>query len=71
MYMNNTSSKRIPLRPADPSALEGLPRRLRTRVLADGHPDLANKLTYVFGDAVCVDCGTPFHVHEAVVARWG
>jgi hypothetical protein len=71
MYMNNTSSKRTPLRPADPSALEGLPRRLHARTLAEGHPDLANKLTYVFGDAKCADCDTPFRVDEAVVARWG
>jgi hypothetical protein len=69
MYMSNTSSKRIPLRPADPSALEGLGRRLYARALADGHPDLANKLTYVFGHAECVECGTLFSVDEAVVAR--
>lgn len=71
MYMNDNGSKRIPLRPADPSALEGLSSRLHTRALADSHPDLANKLTYVFGDAECAECGELFSVDDAVVERWG
>ncbi|MCY0939563.1 hypothetical protein [Streptomyces sp. H34-S4] len=71
MYMNHTPAKQFPLQPQDPSALQGLPGRLHTRILADGHPDLAHKLTYVFGTALCADCDTPFDVAEAVVARWG
>lgn len=71
MYMNNTTSKRIPLRPAAPATLEGLAERLHARSLSDGHTDIANKLTYVFGSADCVDCGASFRIDEAVVARWG
>jgi hypothetical protein len=71
MYMKNTGSKRIPLRPAAPATLEGLAARLHVRTLADGHPDIANKLTYVFGSAVCAECGATFRVDEAVVSRWG
>ena len=71
MYMKNTGSKRIPLRPAAPATLEGLAQRLHARTLTDGHPDIANKLTYVFGSAECAECGANFRVDEAVVARWG
>ncbi|MFK0191752.1 hypothetical protein [Kitasatospora sp. NPDC090308] len=49
--------------------MRGLAGRLRERILADGRPDLAHKLTY--GTACCAECGTPFDVAEAVVARWG
>jgi len=71
MYMNNTGNQRIPLQPAPAHDLEGLAKRLYTRTLADGHPDLANKLTYVFGSAQCADCGTTFRIDDAVVTRWG
>ena len=73
MYMNDTSStrKRIPLQPEDPAALDGLAKRLHTRVLADGHPDIAHKLTYVFGSAHCAECGALFRVDQAVGARCG
>ncbi|MEZ0092524.1 hypothetical protein [Streptacidiphilus sp. EB129] len=71
MYMRHAPAKQLPLHPQDPSAMQGLARRLHTRILADGHPDLAHKLTYVFGAAQCADCGVPFSIEEAVVARWG
>jgi hypothetical protein len=71
MYMNNMASKRIPLRPAIPAKLEGLAKRLHARTLADCQPDIANKLTYVFGSAECAECGARFRIVEAVVARWG
>jgi hypothetical protein len=71
MYMNDTGGKRLPLVPADPSAMDGLGLRLHVRALADGQPDVAEKLTYVFGSATCAECDTPFRVDEAVVARWG
>jgi hypothetical protein len=36
-----------------------------------GTPDLADKLTYVFGGAHCADCGTLFQVDQAVgAAAW-
>lgn len=71
MYMDDTGTKRIPLRPAAPATLEGLAERLHTRMRADGHPDVAEQLTYVFGDAECAECGADFRVEEAVVERWG
>jgi hypothetical protein len=71
MYMNHADAGRMPLRAADPQALEGLAARLHARVLADGHPGLADQLTYVFGTAQCAACGTLFRVDEAVTARPG
>ncbi|MFF4341783.1 hypothetical protein ACFY00_17840 [Kitasatospora sp. NPDC001540] len=71
LYVLRTPAKQFPLQPRDPSELRGLAGRLHERLLADGHPDLAHKLTYVFGTARCAECGTPFDVAEAVVARWG
>ncbi|MER7173419.1 hypothetical protein [Streptomyces mesophilus] len=71
MYMRHTPARHLPLRPQDPSAMRGLAGSLHTRMAADGHPDLAQKLTYVFGSAQCADCELPFGVAEAVVARWG
>lgn len=71
MYMNDGPARKVPLHPAQPSALQGLARRLHTRALADGHPDLATKLTYVFGRATCAECDALFSVDAAVVSRWG
>jgi hypothetical protein len=70
MYMKGIGGERLTLYPADPDALEGLPRRLHTRVLADGHPGIADKLTYVFGTAQCAACGTLFPLDQAITARW-
>ena len=71
LYMNNMGGKRKPLQPVPVSGLEGLAARLHTRIRADGHPGVADKLTYVFGSAECAECGVSFRVDEAVVARWG
>jgi len=68
MYMNDTGRKRLPLLPADPSTMDGQGMRLHTRALADGHPEVADKLTYIFGSATCAECNAPFRVDEAVVA---
>lgn len=38
--------------------------------IADGHPDAARNLTFVFGRARCADCDAVFGVAEAVTARW-
>lgn len=70
-YMRHTPAKQLPLRPQDPSGMQGLARRLHVRMVTDGHPYLAHKLTYVFGRAQCADCGVPSRVEEAVVTRWG
>ncbi|NUR00950.1 MAG: hypothetical protein HOY79_31805 [Streptomyces sp.] len=70
LYMRRSLGPRPPLRPTGPAALSGLARRLHARFLADGHPDLAHHLTYVFGRAHCPGCMAVFHVDEAVVARW-
>jgi hypothetical protein len=72
MYMKaSTSARQVPLRPQSPAALEGLGQRLHSRALADGQPDIAHKLTYVFGDAQCAECDVVFSVEEAVVDQWG
>jgi len=70
MYMRESHTRKVPLRPQDPAALEGLAQRLHARALADGHPEIANKLTYLFGSASCAECGALFRVDQAVVARW-
>ncbi|KAB1978649.1 hypothetical protein [Streptomyces triticiradicis] len=70
MYMRpSTTAKRVPLRPRDPAALEGIGQKLHSRALTDGHPGIASKLTYVFGDAQCAECDVVFSVEEAIVSR--
>ncbi|MFJ5216956.1 hypothetical protein ACIP98_19815 [Streptomyces sp. NPDC088354] len=71
MYMDQTAARRLPLQPQAPSAMEGLGQRLHARAIADGRPDIAHKLTYVFGAARCADCDAVFGVDEAIVAHWG
>jgi hypothetical protein len=70
MYMKGIGGERLPLHPAPPIGLHGFPGRLHARVLADGHPDFAEKLTYVFGTAQCPACGLLFPVDQAITARW-
>jgi hypothetical protein len=70
MYVNDNGSTRLPLLPANPSELGGTGGRLHTRAIADGHPDVATKLTFVFGRADCPACRERFQVDEAVAARW-
>jgi uncharacterized Zn-finger protein len=70
MYMRDTGSKRLPLLPADPADLADIGERLHARAIADGHPDVAEKLTYVFGRADCPACGERFRVEQAITARW-
>ncbi|MFD5254043.1 hypothetical protein ACFWM5_14560 [Streptomyces bobili] len=71
MYMNESAAKKVPLRPADASALEGPAQRLHSRALADNQTDIASKLTYVFGKAQCAECDVVFSVADAVTNRWG
>ncbi|MFF8724949.1 hypothetical protein ACF073_00485 [Streptomyces sp. NPDC015171] len=70
MYMDETAVKKMPLQPADASALQGLARRLHSRALADGQSGVAHKLTYVFGTAQCAECDALFSVAEAITTRW-
>jgi hypothetical protein len=70
MYMCDTDSKRLPLVPAAPADLAGVGKRLHARAISDGHPDVAAKLTYVFGSADCPACGERFRVDEAITAGW-
>ncbi|MFD8739732.1 hypothetical protein ACFV06_33140 [Streptomyces sp. NPDC059618] len=58
----------LPLRPADPGAMEGLGRRLHDLAVADGHPEVAHALTYAFGEATCPECGRRFPVAEQIAA---
>ncbi|MEF9915679.1 hypothetical protein RJT17_37195 [Streptomyces sp. P5-A9] len=59
-----------PLRPANPADMDGIGRRLHDIVLTDGHQDVANAMTYVFGDATCPDCETGFSVADQVSSDW-
>ncbi|MEH0822144.1 MULTISPECIES: hypothetical protein [unclassified Micromonospora] len=70
MYMNDSGSQRLPLLPADPADLTGVGKRLHDRAIADDHPDVAEKLPYVFGLAYCPACGERFRVEGAITARW-
>ena len=70
-YMRDSPARKVPLQPAEASALQGVAWRLHARALADGHPDVATKLTFVFGAAHCAECSASFSVEEAIVARWG
>ncbi|MFK0114180.1 hypothetical protein [Streptomyces sp. NPDC091217] len=70
MYMRETAARKVPLQPANPSALEGLAHRLHSRALEDAQADVAHKLTYVFGKAQCAECDAIFSVAEAITTRW-
>ena len=70
MYFKGNETKRLPLLPAEATDLGDPAGGLYTRALADGYPDLAKKLTYVFGSAHCADCDALFRVDEAIAARW-
>ncbi|WRZ88673.1 hypothetical protein OHB54_06125 [Streptomyces sp. NBC_01007] len=72
MYMRtSTSARQVPLRSQAPASFEGLAQKLHSRALTDGQPDIARKLTYVFGSAQCAECDAVFSVEEAIVAQWG
>lgn len=71
MYMRHTDSHREALQPRRPQDLSPLAKRLYTQALADAQNDVAEKITYVFGQASCADCGAGFRVDEAVEALWG
>ncbi|MFE6665251.1 hypothetical protein ACFVFH_17040 [Streptomyces sp. NPDC057697] len=57
-----------PLRPANPADLDGIGARLHGIALTDGHHEVADALTHVFGEATCPDCETDFSVAEQVGA---
>ncbi|MFF7364325.1 hypothetical protein [Streptomyces sp. NPDC008125] len=56
-YMCEGSARKVPLAPRHPSEMADSARRLHARAIADGRPGIADKLTFVFGDAHCADCG--------------
>ncbi|MEV7007336.1 hypothetical protein [Streptosporangium sp. NPDC051022] len=58
--------EKAPLRPTAPGDLYGIGRRLHDIALADGHPDIATAMTYLFGNARCTDCGADFLVADRV-----
>jgi hypothetical protein len=70
LYINEPDPVGVPLLPANEQELGPLARRLYARAMADGHPDIANKLTYVFGTAHCAGCGQLFRVDQAVATYW-
>jgi hypothetical protein len=56
--------------PAESAQLSGIGKRLHDRAIADGHPQVAEKLTHLFGEADCAACGERFRVDEAVALRY-
>lgn len=60
----------VPLRPASPTDLDGIGRRLHETALADGQEAVAHALTHVFGHAVCADCDEDFSVADRISADW-
>jgi hypothetical protein len=56
--------------PAEPAQLSGIGKRLHDRATADGHPQVAEKLTYLFGEANCAECGERFRFDEAIALRY-
>ncbi|MER7584481.1 hypothetical protein [Kitasatospora sp. NPDC097691] len=58
------------LRPSPPADLDGIGRRLHDLALAEGRPEVAHALTYVFGRATCPDCECDFAVAEQIGADW-
>ncbi|MCE7001250.1 hypothetical protein LWC34_00105 [Kibdelosporangium philippinense] len=50
--------------PADPSDLSSVPRQIHDDALKHGHPQVAIALTYLFGQAVCTDCGESFGIAD-------
>ncbi|MCX5399148.1 hypothetical protein [Streptomyces sp. NBC_00102] len=70
-YALSDDVETLPLRPAAPDALDGLGRRLHGMALADGHAEVADALTYAFGEAVCPSCERRFPVAGQIAARTG
>ncbi|MFD5463044.1 hypothetical protein ACFWIQ_09490 [Kitasatospora sp. NPDC127059] len=58
------------LRPAAPTDLDGIGRRLHDLALAEGQREVAYALTHVFGHATCPDCATDFSIADQVSADW-
>ncbi|MFF7991408.1 hypothetical protein ACFZDG_16650 [Kitasatospora xanthocidica] len=58
------------LRPAAPTDLDGIGRRLHDLALADGQREVAHALTHVFGHATCPDCEADFSVAGQIGADW-
>jgi hypothetical protein len=56
-YALDDDVERTPLRPAEPTALGGIGRRLHDAAVGDGQQEVATRLTYLFGSATCTECG--------------
>ncbi|MER5419052.1 hypothetical protein [Streptosporangium roseum] len=65
-YALEDDVRKVPLLPADPGDLHGIGQRLHGLASADGQNDVAAALTYLFGNAVCPDCGTDFSVADQI-----
>ncbi|MFD3619542.1 hypothetical protein ACFWWT_30760 [Streptomyces sp. NPDC058676] len=61
---------RAELVPAAPDQLEGIGARLHQAAARAGRPEVAQALTYVFGEARCPSCDVVFSVSEQVERRW-
>lgn len=58
-----------PLRPAKPSDLGGIGRRLHDTAVAHGQPTTAQAFTRMFGHATCPSCRTDFVVADQALPR--
>lgn len=63
-YATEENPRKRGLVPADPSELTGLPRKIHDDAVEHGHTEFAIALTYLFGQAVCTDCGESFDLAE-------
>lgn len=69
-YAFDPNVKKEPLRPANPSSLKPLSRRLYDVAVNAGHVELGNWICYLFGDATCGSCREHFSVAERVEAEF-
>jgi hypothetical protein len=65
-YATKPVVEKTPLRPADPTKLDGAGHRLYQASLRAGQPSVATALTYLFGRAECTQCNTIFRVSDQV-----
>lgn len=63
------SPARVPLRPADPAALDGVGLRVYLLASGVGEAVVAKQLSHLFGAAECPACGVVFPIADQVAAE--
>lgn len=61
-------AERVSLPPASPDGLIGLGARLYGLAVSDNQPQVAEEITYLFGEATCPSCRTVFNAAERIAA---